>query len=209
MSDALLLVDLQNDFMPGGALAVADGDAVVPVCNHLQARFDRVVATQDWHPADHASFASQHPGRRPFEVIDLNGLQQVLWPDHCVQGTPGAELVDALDTARIERVFRKGDNPDIDSYSGFFDNGHRRATGLAGYLRDRGVDTIYLAGVAEDVCVFHTALDARRLGFEVRLVREATRPVEASPGDAGTARRRMVEAGVKLVSADDVAAGRA
>ena len=208
MSDALLLVDLQNDFMPGGALAVPDGDAVVPVANHLQARFDRVVATQDWHPPDHASFASHHPGRRPFEVIELNGLQQVLWPDHCVQGTPGAELVDALDTTRIERVFRKGDNPDIDSYSGFFDNGHRRATGLAGYLRDRGVDTIYLAGLAEDVCVFYTALDARRLGFQVRLVREATRPVEARPGDAGAARHRMVEAGVQLVSADDVAAGR-
>lgn len=206
MSDALLVLDIQNDFMPDGALPVAQGHEVVPVANRLQACFDRVVATQDWHPANHASFASQHPGKAPFEVIDLHGLQQVLWPDHCVQGTRGAELVSGLETQRIERVFRKGDDPAIDSYSGFFDNGHRRATGLAGYLRDRGVETVYLVGVAEDFCVLWTALDGRRLGFQVRVVREGVRPVEAQPGDAERARQRMLEAGVVLVNADQAAA---
>jgi len=209
MSDALLLVDIQHDFMPGGALAVPQGDEVVPVANRLQPCFDLVVATQDWHPPGHGSFASQHPGRKPFDVIELNGLEQILWPDHCVQGTRGAELVPELDQSRIARVFRKGTDPGIDSYSGFFDNGHKQATGLGDYLRDRGVNTVYLVGLAEDVCVMYTALDARRLGFQVRVVREGTRPVNAQPGDAARAEQRMTEAGVAFVSAESIVAERA
>lgn len=207
MAKALLLIDIQHDFMPGGALPVPEGDRIVPVANRLQPHFDLVVATQDWHPPDHGSFASQHPGHKPFDVVELNGLEQILWPDHCVQGTPGAELVPELDTSRIARVFRKGTDPGIDSYSGFFDNGHRKATGLADYLLDRGVDNVYLVGLAEDVCVLYTALDARRLGFQTRLVREGTRAVNANAGDGERAERRMVEAGVHLVCADTVEAG--
>ena len=209
MSDALLLLDIQHDFMPDGALAVPQGDEVVPVANRLQPCFDLVVATQDWHPPGHGSFASQHPGHKPFDVVELNGLEQILWPDHCVQGTRGAEFVPELDRSRVARVFRKGTDPGIDSYSGFFDNGHKQATGLGDYLRDRGVNTVYLVGLAEDVCVMYTALDARRLGFQVRVVREGTRPVNAQPGDAERAEQRMVEAGVEFVSAESIVAERA
>lgn len=207
MTKALLLIDIQHDFMPGGALPVPEGDRIVPVANRLQSHFDLVIATQDWHPPGHTSFASQHPGHKPFDVVELDGLEQILWPDHCVQGTHGAELVPELDTSRIARVFRKGTDAEIDSYSGFFDNGHRKATGLGDYLLDRGVGKVYLAGLAEDVCVLYTALDARRLGFQVRLIREGTRAVNANPGDGDRAEQRMIEAGVHLVCADAVAAG--
>ncbi len=202
MSKALILVDIQNDFMPGGALAVAGGDAIVPIANQMQPAFERVVATQDWHPPGHASFASRYPGRAPFDVIDLDGFRQTLWPDHCVQNTEGAELVSALDTDRIEQVFRKGDDPRIDSYSGFFDNDHRRATGLGDYLRDRGVTEVTIAGLAADVCVLYTALDARRLGFSTRVVEDATRAVV--PADWERARTRLREAGVAIVSSTEL-----
>ena len=156
---ALIVVDVQNDFVPGGALAVPEGDRVVPLCNALANSFDLVVATQDWHPADHGSFAANHPGRKVGEVIDLQGLQQILWPVHCVQNTPGAQFVHGLDTSRFARIFQKGTDPAIDSYSGFFDNGHRRSTGLGDYLRSNNVTDVYVCGLATDYCVKFTALD--------------------------------------------------
>ena len=178
---ALLLIDIQNDFVPGGRLAVPDGDAILPLVNALQARFDLVVATQDWHPAGHQSFASSHPGRAPFEQIDLHGLPQTLWPDHCVQDTPGAALHPDLSTGHVEAIFRKGMAPEIDSYSAFFDNGHRKATGLTAYLRGRGVTDVYLAGLAGDYCVYFSALDAQAEGFITHVITDATRSID----DAG------------------------
>ena len=177
---ALLLIDVQPDFMPGGRLPVAGGDEILPLLNQLQPRFDLVVATQDWHPAGHQSFASSHPGRTVFDQIDLHGLPQVLWPDHCVQGTPGAALHPALHPNRIEAIFRKGTNPEIDSYSAFFDNGHRKSTGLADYLRGRGITTVHVAGLAADYCVYFSALDALREGFTTFLIEDATRAIDAA-----------------------------
>ena len=162
---ALIVVDLQYDFMPGGALAVNQGNAVVSVANRVMPKFDLVVATQDWHPANHGSFASQHPGKQAGEFIDLNGLQQILWPDHCVQGTHGGEFHKDLDMLLIDKIFPKGTDPGIDSYSGFYDNAHRQATGLGDYLREKGVTEIYIMGLATDYCVKFTALDAIQLGF--------------------------------------------
>ncbi|GAA4369228.1 bifunctional nicotinamidase/pyrazinamidase [Hymenobacter saemangeumensis] len=176
---ALLLIDVQNDFVPGGALAVPDGDAITPLLNRLQPQFELVVATQDWHPAGHRSFASSHPGQAVFTEIDWQGLPQMLWPDHCVQQTPGADLHPALDTRRVEAIFRKGTDPDIDSYSGFFDNGHRRSTGLGAYLRGRGITQVYLAGLAADYCVYFSAKDALLEGFGAVLLEDATRAISA------------------------------
>ncbi len=149
----LILIDIQNDFLPGGALAVPSGDHVIPVINRLQPQFELVVATQDWHPPDHGSFAANHPGRQVGDVIDLDGLQQILWPVHCVQNTHGAELAADLNTARVAKVFRKGTDSRIDSYSGFFDNGHRKTTGLGEFLKQQAVDEVYIAGLATDYCV--------------------------------------------------------
>lgn len=177
---ALIIVDIQYDFLPGGALAVADGDAVIPVINRIQNDYGLVVATQDWHPAGHHSFASAHVGRKPFETVDVLGLEQVLWPDHCVQGTAGGRLSDQLDMHRIEGIFRKGTDPAIDSYSGFFDNGKRKRTGLGGYLRDRGVTAVSVCGLAADYCVYFTAMDALQLGFETRILEEAVRAIDTS-----------------------------
>jgi nicotinamidase/pyrazinamidase len=196
---ALILVDLQNDFLPGGALAVPQGDQVLAPANALQQRFPLVVATQDWHPPDHCSFAANHPGRRPGEVIDLDGLPQVLWPVHCVQNTPGAAFAAALDTRRVEQVFRKGTDPRVDSYSGFFDNGHRRSTGLADYLRRRGVDSVYILGLATDYCVKFTALDSVSLGFDTWLIENACRGVNLRQGDDERAIAALREAGVHVV----------
>lgn len=176
---ALLLIDIQNDFLPGGSLAVAGGHEILPLVNQLQARYELVVATQDWHPARHQSFASQHPGQAVFSQIDLHGLPQTLWPDHCVQGTAGAEFSAQLDQNRIEAIFRKGMNPEIDSYSGFFDNGHRKSTGLADYLRGRGVQEVHVCGLAADYCVFFSALDALQEGFRVVFLEAATRAISA------------------------------
>jgi nicotinamidase/pyrazinamidase len=199
MTRALILVDIQNDFVPGGALAVPRGDEVVPVANRVQPRFELVVATQDWHPPGHGSFASRHPGHRPGDVIDLAGLRQVLWPDHCVQGSPGADFVPGLDMNRVEAIFRKGTDPGIDSYSGFFDNGHRRSTGLGDYLKGRGVNELYVLGLATDYCVKFTALDARRLGFRTFVVEDGSRGVEREPGDVERALAEMRAAGIELV----------
>jgi nicotinamidase/pyrazinamidase len=196
---ALILVDIQNDFCPGGALAVAGGDAVVPVANHLMDGVDVVVATQDWHPADHGSFAGNHPGRKPFDVGELAGLPQVLWPAHCVQWTGGAQFHPGLDTRRIARVFPKGTDPAIDSYSGFFDNGRRKATGLGDWLRARGVDEVVICGLATDYCVKATAIDAAGLGFATTLSAEGCRGVAMQPGDIPAAFAVMQQAGVRIV----------
>ncbi|MET4108110.1 bifunctional nicotinamidase/pyrazinamidase [Hymenobacter sp. UYP22] len=176
---ALLLIDIQNDFLPGGSLAVAGGNEILPLVNQLQPRYELVVATQDWHPARHHSFASQHPGQAVFSQIELHGLPQTLWPDHCVQGTPGAEFSAELNQNRIEAIFRKGTSPEIDSYSGFFDNGHRKSTGLADYLRGRGVQEVHVCGLAADYCVFFSALDALQEGFRVVFLEAATRAISA------------------------------
>lgn len=174
---ALIIVDVQNDFLPGGALAVKDGDAVIPVINSLQQKFELVLATQDWHPADHKSFASSHPGKNVFDEILLNGLSQVLWPDHCVQQTFGAEFSMRLDTKKIEAIFRKGMDKNIDSYSGFFDNGKKKATGMGDYLQGRGVTEVYVTGLAGDFCVNFTAIDALDLGFKSTIISDATMPI--------------------------------
>ena len=201
---ALILVDLQNDFCPGGALAVREGDRVIPVANGLQGSFDLVVATQDRHPADHGSVAANHEGKQPGDVIELGGLAQILWPVHCVQGTPGAELHPDLDRGRIREVFRKGTDPAVDSYSGFFDNGRRKATGLGDYLRGRGARDVYVCGLATDYCVKFTALDAAQLGFRTFLVEDACRGVDLSAGDVEKAVADMKRAGVQVAAAADV-----
>jgi nicotinamidase/pyrazinamidase len=198
---ALILTDIQNDFCPGGALAVPNGDEVIAVANRLLAaprRFDVVVATQDWHPRGHGSFASSRPGAKVGDLAELGGLPQVLWPDHCVQGTPGAELAPGLNAAAIDKVFRKGEDPGIDSYSGFFDNARRRATGLADYLRERGVDEVFVCGLATDYCVKATALDAAALGFRTHVILDGCRGVNVRAGDVDRAVEEMSRAGVKI-----------
>jgi nicotinamidase/pyrazinamidase len=196
---ALLLVDLQNDFCPGGALQVALGDQTIAIANRLLPHFATVAATQDWHPPDHESFAANHPGKQPYEMIDLHGLMQVLWPAHCVQETPGAELHAELDRTRITQIFRKGTDRAVDSYSGFFDNGKRKATGLGDWLRSRWIQQVYVMGLATDYCVRATALDARALGFDVWLVQDGCRAVELKPGDGERAIAELRGAGCAIV----------
>lgn len=195
---ALLLIDIQNDFLPGGALAVPGGDEVVAVANRRMLDYGLVVATQDWHPADHLSFASQHPGRQAGETISLDGAPQILWPEHCVQHTWGAEFVPQLDRDRIQHIIPKGTDRRIDSYSGFFDNARQQATGLERLLRSLGVDEIHLLGLATDYCVQATALDAVELGFRAALVVEGIRGVDLQPGDCQRAIARMRQAGVHI-----------
>ena len=197
---ALIIVDMQNDFLPGGALAVAGGDQILGLINRLQGDFDLVVATQDWHPRGHGSFASSHAGRSPGEVIELEGLEQVLWPDHAVQGTEGAAFSTVLDQSKIARVFQKGSNPQVDSYSGFFDNGQRGDTGLNDYLRSEGVTDVYVVGLALDYCVKFTALDAQRLGFNTTLISDASRAVNLAPTDGADAIATMADAGIRIAT---------
>lgn len=195
---ALILVDIQNDFLLGGALAVPGGDEVVPVANRLMRDYELVVATQDWHPADHRSFASHHAGMSVGEVTTVDGLDQILWPDHCIQGTYGAELAAELNIGGIDRVIRKGTDRMIDSYSGFYDNDHRKPTDLGDYLKQRGVTAVDVMGLATDYCVKFTALDAVALGFETTLLTEGIRGVELMPGDCESAIAEMQNRGVKL-----------
>ena len=197
--NCLILVDLQNDFLPGGALGVPEGDAVITIANTLQAVFPLVAATQDWHPANHGSFAANHPGRKLFEQIDLNGLPQTLWPVHCVEGSPGAELSSELRRDRIAKIFRKGTDPGIDSYSGFYDNGHRQATGLGEWLKTATVTDVYVCGLATDFCVKFTALDAVQLGFKTHLIEDASRGVNLQPDDVRNAIEEMKRFGVVVV----------
>jgi nicotinamidase/pyrazinamidase len=194
----LLLIDLQNDFLPGGALAVSQGDQVIAVANRAMKSAPCVIATQDWHPADHGSFASQHPGLAVGQVFDLDGLAQIAWPDHCVQGTHGAEFAADLQTERIDHVVRKGTDRRIDSYSGFFDNGQRLATGLDDYLRSRGIDRLTVMGLATDYCVKFTVLDALRLGYATRVLLSGCRGVNLRPGDVAAAIEAMRGAGAEV-----------
>ncbi len=199
---ALILIDLQNDFLPGGALAVPGGDEAAAAANRLARRFEHVVATQDWHPPDHLSFASQHPGKSPGDIVDLDGLQQTLWPDHCVQGTPGAALHRCFDAGRLDAVIRKGSDRLLDSYSAFFDNARRRATGLHEHLKNAGIDEIYLVGLATDYCVKFSALDAVELGWRTHAIREGCRGIDLEPGDVSRAWEEMAAAGIDIVSAN-------
>lgn len=175
--DALIIVDIQNDFCSGGALAVPGGDEIIPVVNELQGRFDLVVATQDWHPRGHVSFASSHPGKKIMDNVTVDGIEQILWPDHCVQGSRGAEFAPAFNTNRVEAIVRKGTDPGIDSYSTFYDNARRKSTGLEGYLKYRGVDRVFLAGLAADFCVYYSMMDALSLGFAACFIKDATRAI--------------------------------
>lgn len=203
---ALVVVDVQNDFMPDGALPAAGGYDVVPIINGLMEQFDLVVATQDWHPPDHGSFASNHEGHEPGDIVDLDGLDQILWPDHCVQNTPGVEFVDSLETDHFDEVFRKGVDRNIDSYSGFYDNDHRRATGLADYLREHDIETIAVAGIATDYCVKFTTLDGADLGFDTWVVVDGCRGVGNELADIDAAYAEMREAGARLVESGVLAA---
>src|SRR5437762_8616444 len=191
MKRALILVDIQNDFMPGGALPTRGGDEVVPVLNRLQPQFDIVVATQDWHPQNHGSFASNHPGKKPGDVVDLHGLQQILWPDHCVQGSRGAEFHRDLDRSHIDKIVQKGTDPTIDSYSTFFDNGRKKSTGLEDFLRGNNVNELTIAGLATDYCVLWSVRDAIDLGFRTTVVRDACRGVDLNVGDIERAFEEM------------------
>jgi nicotinamidase/pyrazinamidase len=201
--NALILVDIQNDFAPTGALPVPEGDQVLPIVNKIQDDFDLIVATQDWHPQNHKSFATQHK-KNPGEIIMLNGLEQILWPVHCVQESKGAEFIPGLKRNRIAQVFKKGTDPEVDSYSGFFDNDHKHATGLGDYLMKKGVHEVFVTGLALDYCVKFTALDAKGLGFKTRVVVDATRGVNINPGDSEKAVTDMKAAGIVIVKSNEL-----
>lgn len=205
MKRALIIVDIQNDFCPGGALAVPQGDQVVPVINRLMqsGSFDVIVATQDWHPANHLSFASQH-GKTPGELIELNGRPQVMWPDHCVENSSGAELVSNLESSRITQIFQKGQKREVDSYSGFFDNDHQTETGLGEYLKNQQVSEVFVCGLATDYCVKYSALDALALGFKTSLIEDASRGVNLNDGDVEKAVEEMKANGVLVVQSTDL-----
>ncbi len=200
--NALLLVDVQYDFLPGGTLEVTNGDQVIPVLNQIQKKFDLVVATQDWHPPDHGSFASNHKGKNPFDTTMLGGLDQILWPDHCVQGKKGSEFSSQLNIHAVEAIFRKGTDPGIDSYSGFYDNGKKKSTGLADYLRGRGVNHVFVGGLAADFCVGFTVLDALELGFHTFLIEDATRPIDKKGWEK--MKQSITEKGGKIIHSSEI-----
>lgn len=203
MKRALILVDIQNDFLPGGALAVPDGDKVIEIANKLGKAFDLVIKTQDWHPANHKSFAKNHD-LEIGTIIDLNGLSQFLWPVHCVQGSKGAEFSDALDSFKNEVIFQKGGDIEVDSYSGFFDNGKRNATGLGDFLKEKNIEEVFVMGLATDYCVKFTTLDALDLGFKTHLIIDGCRGVNIAPGDVDTAVNNMQNAGAILVQSSEM-----
>lgn len=202
--DALLIVDVQNDFLPGGSLAVPEGDQIIPVINTLQKKFSLIIATRDWHPANHGSFASNNKGTKVGDTIELDGLDQIMWPDHCVQGSPGAELSPLLNQTMIQRIFFKGTNPKVDSYSAFFDNGHRIQTELHDYLQKKKVKRLYITGLAADVCVYFTVKDALELGYETILVTDATKGVNMQPDDTEKALADLEQRGAKLIQSDEI-----
>lgn len=201
---ALLIVDLQNDFCEGGSLAVPEAASVIPIANQLQRYFEVVVATQDWHPSDHMSFASNHAGGKIGEEININNLSQVLWPDHCVQHSKGAEFHPQFDTHRIDKIILKGIDKNIDSYSAFFDNAHLRSTGLGDYLRDQKVSEVYIIGLATDYCVKYSTLDAIHLGFNTYVIADGCRGVDLKPGDVDNAYQEMQSAGAKILHSKDI-----
>lgn len=202
-SDVLLVIDVQHGFLPGGSLAVADGDAIVPLINRLAPRFTNIVITQDWHTPDHISFASQHPGKKPFETIELAYGTQVLWPDHCVQGTHSAELARELDLPRAQLIIRKGFHREVDSYSAFVEADRKTETGLAAYLRARGIERVFLCGLATDYCVAWSALDARQAGFGAIVIEDACRAID-NAGSLAKAWADMQRAGVVRAQSSDL-----
>lgn len=204
---ALILVDLQNDFCRGGSLYVPDGDAVMPIANQIQDKFDCIIVTKDWHPANHMSFASNHPNKTVGEVVTVHGVQQVLWPDHCIQHTKGSQLHPALKLHQIDHIVHKGTQPTIDSYSAFFDNEHLRETDLAEYLNKKNLKDIYIMGLATDYCVKYSCLDAIQLGFNVRIILEGCRGVELHAGDVARSIQEMQAAGVLPMPLDAVLSG--
>ena len=203
-NSALIIVDVQNDFLPGGALAVGKGDEVIPVINKVKDKFDLIVATQDWHPANHGSFAANHEGKKVGESISLNGLDQILWPVHCVENSIGADFHKSLDKQNWREVFKKGSNPEVDSYSGFFDNGRKEKTGLGDFLKANGIENVFVTGLAADYCVKFTVLDALDLGFNTYLIADATKGVNLSPNDTLEAFKEMETQGAILVSSSSL-----
>jgi len=198
----LVIIDLQNDFIPGGSLAVPEGDQIVTLINKLQEEFDLVIAAQDWHPRDHSSFAANHPGKNEFEKIELQGQEQVLWPVHCVQNSDGAKFHPDLNTAKIEAIFRKGTAKEIDSYSGFYDNAHLRSTGLAGYLKEKGAEELYFCGLAAEYCVYFSVMDALNEGFSATLIEDATRALDAE--GFRQAKENILKAGGKIIKSGEL-----
>jgi nicotinamidase/pyrazinamidase len=198
----LIIIDVQNDFMPGGHLEVSHGNQIVPVINKIQGYFDLVLATQDWHPKEHKSFASNHFGKKPFDRMMLNGVQQTLWPDHCIQGFHGAELHKDIESNRIAAIFRKGMDPEIDSYSGFYDNNHELTTGLSGYLKEKGVTEIHFCGLAADICVYYTILDSILEGFTSVLVEDASQPLY--PDKFDDVKCELAKLGVLIITSNEL-----
>jgi len=199
---ALIIVDVQNDFMPGGSLAVPNADKIIPVINQLQEYFELIIATQDWHPQNHTSFASNHPGTKPFDKIMMNGLEETLWPDHCVQGTKGAEFPKVLQTNQIAVIFRKGMNPFIDSYSGFYDNHRKICTGLSGYLKEKGVTKAYFCGLASDICVYFTIKDALKEKINARFIEDASQPLNLE--GFNQIKEELNAIGIRIVNSTDI-----
>lgn len=199
----LILIDIQNDFMPYGALPVPEGDEIVPVVNKIIHTFDLVVATQDWHPSNHISFASNHSNKKPFDVIEIEGYKQTLWPDHCVQGTKGAEFHPELNLKPIEAIFRKGTNPQIDSYSGFYDNLHKKSTGLSGYLKEKQIKVLYFAGLATDYCVYFSMMDAIKEGFDVILIEDATRGIDKKNYEQNL-KKELIKNNVRIIQSSEL-----
>jgi nicotinamidase/pyrazinamidase len=196
--DVLIVTDVQNDFCPGGALAVADGDAIIVIIHRIAPRFERIVLIQDWHPPDHTSFATAHPGKKPFEQIELGYGMQTLWPPHCIQGSYGAEFHPALRLPQAELILRKGFDPNIDSYSAFFENDRTTPTGLAGYLEERDLTRVFLVGLAYDFCVGYSALDARRLGLPAFILRDACRSIDLN-GSVEKVEAEFARSGVSVI----------
>lgn len=201
---ALVIIDVQNDFMPGGSLEVPEGDLIVPVINRIQGKFDLVAITQDWHPQNHVSFASNHPTERTFNKIYLHGADQILWPDHCVQGTQGASFHHDLETDGVAAIFRKGMNPLVDSYSGFYDNRHQISTGLSGYLKEKGITELFFCGLAADICVYYTIIDALKEGFSSTLIEDASRPLnnETFP----FIKQDLITRGARIINSEEIIA---
>lgn len=198
----LIIIDAQNDFMPGGALAVPDGDSIVPIINRIQHKFDLIVAAQDWHPKDHVSFASNHPGKKAFDEIEVYDNPQTLWPDHCVQDSFGAFFHPDLNTQKWEAVFRKGTNRKIDSYSAFYDNGKLKSTGLAGYLKEKGASHLYFCGLAADICVYFSIYDAFKEGFACFLIEDASKPLNVQ--DFETIKGKLAYLGIQIIASDTI-----
>lgn len=198
----LLIIDAQNDFMPGGSLAVPEGDQIVPIMNSIQDAFDLVIASQDWHPENHVSFASNHPEKTVFDEIEIHGKSQTLWPNHCVQNSSGADFHPELNTKKWETIFRKGTDPAIDSYSAFYDNGHLKSTGLTGYLKEKKVSELYICGLAADICVYYSLKDAVNEGFQCFFIEDASKPLDQE--NFGKLKEEMISKGIKIITSKDI-----